>query len=103
MIEADTLGVTPWWMDGDGAGPALCRERWRATDADAPSGALADPGLGPIGLGVDCYLRAVAGALRDGEVVELPHLGRLRLADLGRGVVFEAAPGLAGELAGVGA
>jgi hypothetical protein len=30
-------------------------------------------------------LRAVAGAVRDGEVVDLPHLGRLRPLSIERG------------------
>lgn len=80
-IETGRPGEAPW---AAAEAPALCADRY----------ALADPGLGPIVLGVDCYLRAIAGAVRDGEVVELPHLGRLRRLDLGRGVVFEAAPGL---------
>jgi len=94
----DTLSPTPWWMETASAGPALCRERWQPDDP-APGG-IADPGLGPIGRGVDIYLRQIAAAVRDGEVVEVPHLGRLRLADIGRGVLFDPAPGLLGR--GVG-
>jgi len=79
----DDLGATPWWMETDGPDPAPCRDRW------AP-----DPAPGTISRGIDLYLRAVAAAVRDGEAVDLPHLGRLRLADIGRGVVFDPAPGL---------
>jgi hypothetical protein len=71
--------------------PALCRDRW----TDWP--AVGDPaGLGPIARGVDCYLRQLAAAVRDGDEVSVPHLGRLRRAGPGR-VRFDPAPGLLGD------
>ena len=76
--------------------PALCRDRW--TDSPALGDpAIGDPaGLGPIARGVDCYLRQLAAAVRDGDEVSVPHLGRLRRAGPGR-VRFDPAPGLLGD------
>lgn len=78
----------PERWDGDvvRALPAVPRRRRRCT-------APLEPGL--IGALIDVYLAAVAATVRDGQPVDLPHLGRLRLGSVGE-VILDPLPGLVG-------
>ena len=71
------LGQTPWWMD------------------DAPAGTQ-PPRVGLATGIVRVYLAAVAAAVRDGDAIDLPHLGRLTRTPDGA-IQFAAHPSLTGE------
>lgn len=46
-----------------------------------------------VAAGIDAYLVSVAEAIIDGQAVDIPHLGRLRMGAVGQ-VIFEAADSL---------
>lgn len=50
-------------------------------------------GAGTVRVAVDVYLAQVAAAVAEGQAVEVPHLGRLRLGAIDS-IIFEPAPGL---------